>query len=397
MRVSSVQLEIRDEPKAATVERVLAKLDQTRGSDLVLLPELWPTGYFAFDRYADDAETLDGPTVRALREKACALNAWIFGGSLVECDGGKRYNTSVLIDASGDLVARYRKVHLFGYGSEERKALCAGSDPVVAETPWGRAGLATCYDLRFPELFRAMVDRGAQMFLVASAWPAARVEPWRLFNRARALENQSWLLSCNCAGTNAGKALAGNSYIVDPWGEVLARGGEGEEIVTAEVDPQRVEAARREFPALADRVLGPGGDSPAPKTGPAEKSRTMLKEHLEFFTVNVEDGFAAPSGYPKDIEQKVLAGKLDEQARTGTRSRLLRFQPGAFTTEPFEHEYWEEVFLVEGDLEVGGEVFEPITYAVRPPHTPHGPFKSKNGCLLFEIHYFDPADARKDR
>lgn len=390
MRASSVQLEIRDEPKAATVERALALLDKSKGSDLVLLPELWPTGYFAFDRYAADAETLDGPTVRALREKARALKAWIFGGSLVENEGGKLFNTSIFIDASGQLVARYRKMHLFGYGSEERKALCAGSEPVVADTPWGRAGLATCYDLRFPELFRAMVDRGAQLFLVASAWPAARVEPWRLFNRARALENQSWLISCNCAGTNAGKTLAGNSHIVDPWGEVLARGSEGEEIVTADVDPQRAEAARREFPALADRVLGAATNSCF-----KGKDRAMLKEHLEFFTVNVKDGFAAPPGYPKDIEQKVLAGRLDEQARTGTRSRLLRFQPGAFTTEPFEHEYWEEVFLVEGDLEVGGEVFEPFTYAVRPPHTPHGPFKSKNGCLLFEIHYFDPADARK--
>lgn len=258
MHASSVQLEIRDEPKAATVERMIAKLDQTRGSDLVLLPELWPTGYFAFDRYASDAEALDGPTVTAIRERARKLKTWIFGGSLVERDGGKLYNTSVLIDGSGTLVARYRKMHLFGYGSEERKALCAGSAPAVAETPWGRAGLATCYDLRFPELFRAMVDRGAQMFLVASAWPAARVEPWRLFNRARALENQSWLLSCNCAGSSVGKALAGNSHIVDPWGEVLARGSEGEEIVSADIAPQRAEAARREFPALADRVLGAG-------------------------------------------------------------------------------------------------------------------------------------------
>ena len=115
-----------------------------------------------------------------------------------------------------------------------------------------------------------------------------------------------------------------------------------------------------------------------------------LKPHLEFFALDLATGWESPAGYPPTIQQKILAGALDEAARRGTRTRLLRFLPGAFTTAPFIHEYWEEVFLVSGSLTVGGVTFKPYTYACRPPHTPHGPFRSVEGCLLHEVHFFDP-------
>jgi hypothetical protein len=121
------------------------------------------------------------------------------------------------------------------------------------------------------------------------------------------------------------------------------------------------------------------------------------KRHNEFHTLDMAIGWEVPTGYPPGIQQKILSGALDEKKRCGTRTRLLRFQPGAYTTAPFSHEYWEEVYLIEGDLTVGndsngngGASFPPHTYAVRPPHAEHGPFKSNNGCLLIEIHYFDP-------
>ena len=120
------------------------------------------------------------------------------------------------------------------------------------------------------------------------------------------------------------------------------------------------------------------------------------KPHLEFFAVDLDSGWETPEGYPEGIEQKILAGTLDETARTGTRTRLLRFRAGVFTTEHFVHEYCVEVYQLSGDLIVGndaegngGESFGPNTYACRPPHAPHGPFKSENGCTLLEIHYFD--------
>ena len=121
------------------------------------------------------------------------------------------------------------------------------------------------------------------------------------------------------------------------------------------------------------------------------------KPHLEFRSLDLAAGWQVPAGYPAGIEQKILAGSLDETRKRGSRSRLLRFKPGVFTTEPFVHEYWEEVYLLSGDLVVGndatgkgGTPFAPNTYACRPPGAKHGPFRSDTGCLLFEIHYYDP-------
>jgi hypothetical protein len=120
------------------------------------------------------------------------------------------------------------------------------------------------------------------------------------------------------------------------------------------------------------------------------------KPHLEFHTPDLNTGWATPAGYPSGIKQKILASDFDENSKTGSRSRLLRFDPGVFTTAPFVHNHWEEVFLLSGDLIVGnddkgkgGEAFPPNTYACRPPGAYHGPFKSAKGCMLFEIHYYD--------
>lgn len=123
----------------------------------------------------------------------------------------------------------------------------------------------------------------------------------------------------------------------------------------------------------------------------------ITKEHKEFFRIDMEsEGWHTPEGYPAGIQQLILAGQLDEDAKTGNRTRLLRFDPGVYTTAPFVHDYWEEVFLHSGDLTVGndengegGEPFSGATYACRPPGAYHGPFKSNGGCILLEIHYYE--------
>lgn len=124
------------------------------------------------------------------------------------------------------------------------------------------------------------------------------------------------------------------------------------------------------------------------------------KEHKEFHALDMQGGWEQPPGYPPglDVHQKILAGGLDEKAKRGSQTRLLKFGPGVFTKKPFVHDYWEEVYLVSGDLTVGndefgngGEPFAANTYACRPPGAYHGPFKSTNGCVLLEIHYYDPA------
>lgn len=255
MRITSIQLEIQDRDKTSAIEYVLGKLDAAPESDLLLLPEIWPTGYFSFDRYKEDSEEIDGPIVTLLKERAVEKGCHIFTGSFVEREGQDLFNTSLLLSPDGEMLARYRKIHLFGYQSDERRLLTAGSEPVVVETPWGKAGLCTCYDLRFPEFFRKMVDQGAKIFLVGSAWPYPRLEAWKLFNRARAHENLAYLFSCNCSGVNRGKQFVGHSMFVDPLGTVFAAAGDGEAYVSAEVDIGRVDHVRKDFSALNDRVF----------------------------------------------------------------------------------------------------------------------------------------------
>ena len=124
------------------------------------------------------------------------------------------------------------------------------------------------------------------------------------------------------------------------------------------------------------------------------------KPHMEFHKLDMADGWETPEGYPSGMKQKILASDLDEDNKRGSRTRLLKFDPGVYTTVPFVHDHWEEVFLLEGDLIVGndengegGEKFDAKTYACRPPGVHHGPFKSDSGCVLFEIHYYDEAES----
>jgi len=254
MRLASIQLAVVEGDKAATVEKAVQAVHRCRGADLVILPEIWNVGFMSFDRYVSEAEEVDGPTLAALREAAREIGCHLHTGSLVVEDGGRFFNSSYLLSPQGEILANYRKVHLFGYQSRETQILTPGDQVVVAETPFGRFGLATCYDLRFPELFRRMVERGAELLLVCSAWPYPRLEHWIMLNRVRALENQCFLVSANSVGPNGGSTFVGHSMMVDPWGVILASGGDEEVILRAEIDLAQVRSARERFPALADRV-----------------------------------------------------------------------------------------------------------------------------------------------
>ncbi|MFC5719669.1 carbon-nitrogen family hydrolase [Streptomyces gamaensis] len=258
MRVSLLQIAVDpDEPVAARRERAAALVRTRHADDLVVLPELWHVGAFAFDSFAPAAEALDGPTAQAMSEAAREARVWLHAGSIAErgADGGL-FNTSLVFDPDGRLVRTYRKIHRFGFDKGEAVLMDAGSEIVTVPLPETVLGLATCYDLRFPELFRALVDAGAQTLVVPAGWPERRRAHWTLLARARAVENQCYLLACGTAGTHAGVPQAGHSIIVDPWGETVAEAGPGEQILTAELDPERVTKTREEFPALKDRVLG---------------------------------------------------------------------------------------------------------------------------------------------
>ncbi|WP_431911805.1 carbon-nitrogen family hydrolase [Micromonospora carbonacea] len=258
MRVSLVQVASpANESVAARRERVGQLVAAATDADLVVLPELWAPGYFAFDRYPERAEPLDGDTVEAAREWARRLGCLLHLGSVLERGAdGRLYNTALLLDAAGAIVHQYRKIHVFGYRSREAELVTPGTRLDVTRTTLGPVGATTCYDLRFPELWRALVDAGAESVVVPAAWPAARRHHWQLFTSCRAVEEQILLFACNAVGEQDGTALGGHSRVVDPWGEVLVEAGTAEGITSCEVDLGVVARARAEFPVLRDRRLG---------------------------------------------------------------------------------------------------------------------------------------------
>ncbi|MFJ5709449.1 nitrilase-related carbon-nitrogen hydrolase [Streptomyces sp. NPDC093105] len=260
MRVVLIQAEVDHRPPfaervAAMGEAVVSHAARHRAG-LVLLPELWATGFFNFDDYARTAEPLTGPAVRALGAAARAASVHLHAGSLVERgEEGRLHNTSLLFGPDGGLLHSYRKVHLFGHRSRESALLSAGTTVRCADSALGRLGLSACYDLRFPELYRALVDDGARVLLVTAAWPAGRIAHWRLLVQARAVENQAWVVAGNAAGAHAGVRAGGGSLVVDPWGRVVAEAGPEAAVLVADVDPALADRTRAEFPALADRRI----------------------------------------------------------------------------------------------------------------------------------------------
>ncbi|MEV6758846.1 carbon-nitrogen family hydrolase [Streptomyces sp. NPDC051214] len=261
MRASLIQIAVDEgEPVNSRRSRVSSLVREVAGRerpDLVVLPELWTTGAFAYESFASEAEPIDGPTYEAMAKAAADAGVWLHAGSIPERDAsGDLYNTSLVFSPEGELAASYRKIHRFGFDKGEAVLMGAGAELVAVRTPETTIGLATCYDLRFPELFRGLVDAGAEMFVVPAGWPARRRAHWTLLARARAVEDQAFVLACGTGGTHAGVPQAGHSVVVDPWGEVLAEAGDGEEILTVELDPAKVAATREQFPALKDRLLG---------------------------------------------------------------------------------------------------------------------------------------------
>jgi len=254
MRVASIQMSVVEGNKEKTIAKALENINRAADADLIILPEIWNVGFMDFDRYESEAEDCEGPTMTALRQAAREANIYLHTGSFVEKDGSNYYNSSYLLSPDGDILANYRKIHLFGHNSRETQILTPGKKVTVADTPIGKIGMATCYDLRFPELFRRMAEQGARLFLICSAWPYPRLEHWIIFNRARALENQCFLVSANSVGPNLGTTFVGHSMMINPWGVILAGGGDEDVILKSEIDLAEVDSTRERFSAYNDRV-----------------------------------------------------------------------------------------------------------------------------------------------
>ncbi|NGM67610.1 carbon-nitrogen family hydrolase [Natronolimnobius sp. AArcel1] len=269
LTLGAAQLQIDPGAVTANLERALEAIEQaaSRGVDLIALPELFTVGYFAFDQYDASAEPLEGETLTRLQNAADEHNVAVLAGTVVEdlaategvptpAETGLA-NTAVLFDSAGKRQLVYRKHHLFGYDSAESDLLVPGERLETATIGGLTVGVTTCYDLRFPELYRRLVDAGVELILVPSAWPYPRIEHWETLSRARAIENQCYVATINGAGTfptDSGETtLLGRSSVIDPWGVTLASSGDDPALVTAEIDRETVTAVREEFPALRDR------------------------------------------------------------------------------------------------------------------------------------------------
>ena len=253
-------------PRVADNLLIAGQLIETavaQGAQMVALPEYFPIiGAADADRVRAREDFGHGPIQHWLAETAQRYGIWIFAGSLplTAADPGKMRNTSLVYNPAGECVKRYDKIHLFGFkkGNEaydEAAFIEAGDQLVAVDTPFGRVALSICYDLRFPELYRALGTVDLIMMPAAFTDTTGRAH-WEILLRARAIENQCYLLAVGQGGRHEnGRQTHGNSMIVDPWGEILDRKMKGPGVVIADLDHARIAEIRESLPALAHRTL----------------------------------------------------------------------------------------------------------------------------------------------
>jgi predicted amidohydrolase len=267
MRVAIVQVCSTDD-LAVNLEKAEAGVAEAaeRGAGFVALPE-----NFAYMRREGSAfpcvQRGDGEIVEALRTWAARYRIWLLGGSFPEAIPGEErvHNTSIVCAPDGREVARYRKIHLFDVALgpdedqsyQESRNFAPGSEVVVAQTDFGGVGMSICYDLRFPELYRSLVTKGARWLVVPSAFmPDTGKDHWEVLLRARAIESEAYVIApAQCGRHSADRASYGRSMIVDPWGLVLARGGDSPTVLVADCPPSEIDRVRRAIPVLTNRRL----------------------------------------------------------------------------------------------------------------------------------------------
>jgi len=262
LKVAVVQVNAGNNPERnlGRIERLIARVQTC---DLIALPEVFALRGSNED-YRMHAQSLHGEIVKWLGNIARRLRAWILAGSIIEKELGKVYNTCLLINRTGRIVAKYRKIHLFeayldtGQMVRESDIYSAGDRPAMTNIEGWSCGLAICYDLRFPELFRHYAAKGAHLFFIpANFTQKTGKDHWETLLRARAIENQAFVVAPDQCGANPKTDIAsyGNSMIVGPWGEILCRAGERECLLTATLNPDDLQHTRERIPVLAHRRM----------------------------------------------------------------------------------------------------------------------------------------------
>jgi deaminated glutathione amidase len=250
------------EENFAAARRLVAQA-AAHGAQLVLLPEYWSImGMREADKVAHAEQPGSGPIQQFMAELAREHGIWLIGGTLplVAPEEGKVLNTTLVYDPNGERVSRYDKIHLFSFvkGDEsydEARTIVHGTEVSTFEAPFGRVGLSVCYDLRFPELYRAMGDCALIVMPAAFTYTTGKAH-WEILLRARAIENQCYVLAAAQGGKHPnGRRTWGHSMLIDPWGEIKALLPEGEGVVIGAIEPHHLHGVRESLPALKHRKL----------------------------------------------------------------------------------------------------------------------------------------------
>ncbi|WP_167357366.1 carbon-nitrogen family hydrolase [Anoxybacillus pushchinoensis] len=252
MNIACIQMDIafgEPEKNKQTVVRYMEQI--ARNVDVVVLPELWTTGY-DLARLGDIADENGEDAKTFLSSLARAYNVHIVGGSVAKKTERQITNTMYIVDRNGDVVCEYSKLHLFKL-MDEHKHLQAGETTGIFSLDGVTGAGVICYDIRFPEWIRAHVLHGAEVLFVVAEWPLVRLHHWRTLLMARAIENQCYVVACNRAGKDPNNEFAGHSLIIDPWGNILAEGDEQETVIVANIDINEVQDVRARIPIFSDR------------------------------------------------------------------------------------------------------------------------------------------------
>jgi predicted amidohydrolase len=257
VKILGIQMQSVFNDKVANYQKVSKALSQNAdfGADLVVLPETFNAGYDARNFEKNSEPIPNDATSMLLSGMAEKYQTNIAGTIIEKSPDGTLKNTLVVFNRQGALCAKYHKVHVFSHqGSDEGKYITAGDSIVTADLDFGRVGLSICYDLRFPELYRTLALSGAELVICPAAWPDVRLAHWQTLLRARAIENQFFMLGVNQVGkVTFSRTDAGNSAIIDPWGETVASCDSTEGVLRAEIDLDKIEEVRAKIPVLQDR------------------------------------------------------------------------------------------------------------------------------------------------
>ncbi|SEN36187.1 carbon-nitrogen family hydrolase [Lihuaxuella thermophila] len=252
MRISLIQMDVdfgHPERNQQRVKEWVHRAALEERADVVVLPELWNTAY-DLKRLEEIADA--GDLRKWLGQLANEFGIYFIAGSIANKKDSGIYNTTFVFQPDGTEIASYSKVHLFRLMDEE-KYLQPGEKKSLFSIHGHLAGSIICYDLRFPEYIRSLALEGAALLFVPAQWPVPRLNHWRVLNQARAIENQMYVVAVNRVGEGGGNQFFGHSMVIDPWGKILAEGGEKEEILTVEIDLDEVNRVRKTIPVFEDR------------------------------------------------------------------------------------------------------------------------------------------------